>query len=242
MSDIQFTDPLLTKEDHIALGMDMGDSHNHHINEQQIKAEFWNFHLNYHFHLHHHQVIICFGVRLGPSLDEVTDDEDDDDVEIDAFYASLGVASIPMISHSHEKLVIATLSNEETRKAFRYVQDFLSNDASILLYPELCSILKANLDYLSKLSADNGSISTEMSKVISEASQFLTHWSRDYSEARTKIDSIMSQLQRADELEMSLESNKRRFLEVVASEIEKLTAAFGLCFHFLFSFLIFSVF
>ncbi|MED6120241.1 hypothetical protein PIB30_019030 [Stylosanthes scabra] len=288
MSDIKFTDPLLTKEDHIPLGMamDMGDSHTHHISEQQsgvlefsfelslpsppplsdnllwgplrafpgrgyfapnasrfqyLKSDSLNANITEKAPGESSNITCCGEAReeeLHPistcvsawststnnylsNENEVMSDDDDDDVEIDAFYASLGVASIPMLSRSHEKLFTATPSDEETRKAFKYVQDFLSNDASVLLYPELCSILKANLDYLSKLSADNGSISTEMSKVISEASQFLTHWSRDYSEAHTKIDSIMSQLQRADELEMSLESNKKRYLEIVASRKRK---------------------
>ncbi|XLS95342.1 hypothetical protein HN51_071350 [Arachis hypogaea] len=170
-----------------------------------------------------HPVSTCIASSTS-SIDKYLNDENqtivDDDDEMDSFYASLDVAHIPMLSHSHEKLVTATPSDEETRKALRSVQRFLSQDASILLYPELCSIFKANLDYLSKLSADHGSISTEMSKAISEASQSLTHWSRDYSEASKKIDSIMSHLQRADELEMNLESNKKRFLE----ETEQLNA------------------
>ncbi|MED6133277.1 hypothetical protein PIB30_026861 [Stylosanthes scabra] len=116
----------------------------------------------------------------GKAREEVdtTFDDDDDDVEIDVFYGSLDVAGTPMLSNSHEKLVINTPSDEEIRQALRSVQRFLSHDASVLLDPELCSILKANLNYLSKLSADHGSISREMSKVILEVSQFLTHWSR----------------------------------------------------------------
>ncbi|MED6146127.1 hypothetical protein PIB30_031719 [Stylosanthes scabra] len=144
----------------------------------------------------------------------------DDDVEMDAFYDSLDVAAIPMLS-SHQKLAITTPSDEEIMQALRSVQGFLSKGASTLLYPEKCSILKAKLDYLSKLSAYHGGISRETSKVISEASQFLTHWSSDYTKAHTKIDSIMSQLLRVDELEMNLESNKKRYLEVVASHKRK---------------------
>ncbi|MED6133275.1 hypothetical protein PIB30_026859 [Stylosanthes scabra] len=152
---------------------------------------------------------------------------DDDDVDMDAFYASIDVAGVPMLSNSHQKLVTATPSDEEIRKALRSVQDLLSNDDSNLLYPKLYIIRSQNsaadstLDYLSELSAHHGVISRETSKVISEASRFLIYWSRDCSKASTKIDSIMSQLQRADELEMSLESNKKMYLEIVASRERK---------------------
>ncbi|KAL1356253.1 hypothetical protein HN51_008263 [Arachis hypogaea] len=160
------------------------------------------------------------------STDKYLGDEnvisDDDDVEMNAFYASLDVSGIPMLPCSRDKLVTTTVSKDkEAREALRSVQHVISHDASVLLHPELCSILKANLDHLCKLSADHGRISREASKVISEASRVLTHWSRDYSEASVKIDSIMSHLQKADELEMSLESNKKRFLEVGQLNVDK---------------------
>ena len=85
---------------------------------------------------------------------EISDDEDDDDVEMDAFYASFD-AGIPMLSHSHDNLA-TTAPSEEAREALRSVHGIISNDASVLLDLEQCSNMKASLDYLSKLSANDG--------------------------------------------------------------------------------------
>ncbi|MED6146129.1 hypothetical protein PIB30_031721 [Stylosanthes scabra] len=274
MDDIQFTDPLLKKEDHNAA--DMRDYHNHHMHQQPSRElgllshppptlsdnYNWDFldntptraytvprtsvlrsamlnvitgessdTMTYYGigetreeEVHAISTSTMSSTSIDKYLSNVNETEMSDDVEMDAFYASIDIVSNPRVSDSHQKLVTPTPSDEEMRKTLRSVQSFLYMDASILLYPELCGILKAKLDYLSKLSADHGGISREMSRVISEASQVLIHWSRDYSEARTKIDSIMSQLQSADELEMSLESNKKRFLEVVALQTEQLNA------------------
>ncbi|MED6146136.1 hypothetical protein PIB30_031728 [Stylosanthes scabra] len=128
---------------------------------------------------------------------------DDDDDEMGEFYASVSF---------HEKLVTAAPSDEETRKALRSVKDLLSKDASIfLLNPEMCSTLRANLIYLSKLSAeDRGGISIEMSQVISEASRFWAERYAKYTKARTKYHSTMSHFTRAGDLELNLESTKKQ--------------------------------
>ncbi|MED6146134.1 hypothetical protein PIB30_031726 [Stylosanthes scabra] len=221
MDDIKFSDPLLDNHHVHDLGLSLPPppplSDNFKWDRGQIVIRVYGPPKT--------SIIQYLGSELlsnTPSAGKAKEEEEDDDNdEMDAFYDSLDGATIPMLSNSHEKLVTTTPSDEEIRQALRSVQRFLSHDASVLLDPELCSILKANLDCLSKLSADHGGISREMSKVISEASQFLIHWSRDYTNAHTKVDYIMSQLERADELEMSLESNKKRYLEVVASRKRK---------------------
>ncbi|MED6146131.1 hypothetical protein PIB30_031723 [Stylosanthes scabra] len=262
MDDIQFTNPLLDKDDNKTLHV--ADPHNHHVHQQPgrqlgLSLPPPSLSNNLQWDPYYdcirateiapgessntpssgnareeevHPISTCTASSTSSSIHKylsnenetttVDEDEDDDDVEMDAFFDSVDVTGIPMLYNSHEKLVTTTPSDEEIRQTLRSVKSFLSHDASILLDPELCTILKANLDYLSNLSsADHGGISREMSKVISEASQFLTRWSRDYTKGHNKIDYIMSQLLRADELEMNLESNKKRYLEVVASRKRK---------------------
>ncbi|XP_061340635.1 TMV resistance protein N-like [Gastrolobium bilobum] len=130
-----------------------------------------------------------------------------DDVEMEAFYVSLDAET-------------RVVSSEEASKARRIVHDFISNnDASIMLHPERCSVMKTSLENLSNLSADHG-ISREMRTLLSEASREYTHFRRDYIEASMKIASTSFDLQRADELEIGLELNKKRFCEELASEHE----------------------
>ena len=140
-------------------------------------------------------------------------------VDMEAFYASLD-AGTHFLSRSCDESA-TTAPSEEARKALKIVQDFISNDASVLLHRQKCSVVKASLDYLSNLSADDG-ISGEMKTLISEASWLFTHWSRDYTEACMKIESTTSELHRADEseagLEAGLEANKNQFWDVVAWE------------------------
>ena len=142
-----------------------------------------------------------------------------DDTEMEAFYSSLDVGD-HVFSCSQDHLS-TNAPSEEAKEALKVVQDFISNDASILLHPEQCIVMKASLDYLSNLSADDG-ISEEMKILISEASRLFTHWSRDYIEASMKIESIALELQRADKLEAGLKANKSQFCEVASMENELL--------------------
>ncbi|KAK7291273.1 hypothetical protein RIF29_06278 [Crotalaria pallida] len=142
-----------------------------------------------------------------------------DDVEMEAFYASLdGGTRVPSCFRDES---VTTVSSEESKEALKIVRDFISNDASIFLRAEKCSVMQASLDFLSNLSEDDA-ISDEMMTLISEASRKFTHWTNDYIEASMKIESISSELLIADELEAALEDNKKQFREVVALENELL--------------------
>ncbi|KAK7291267.1 hypothetical protein RIF29_06270 [Crotalaria pallida] len=132
-------------------------------------------------------------VKGEPSLNQVESDE-----EMEAFYASLEV--------------------EKTREALKIVQDFMSNDASILLHPEQCTVLKTNLDFLSNNLTEDDVISREVITLISEASREFNHWSKDYTEASIKVASISCELLRAEELEAALKDNMEQYKDAVAKE------------------------
>ncbi|KAK7291268.1 hypothetical protein RIF29_06271 [Crotalaria pallida] len=127
------------------------------------------------------------------SLNQVESDE-----EMEAFYASLEV--------------------EKTREALKIVQDFMSNDSSILLHPEQCTVLKTNLDFLSNNLTEDDVISREVITLISEASREFSHWSKDYTEASIKVASISCELLRAEELEAALKDNMKQYKDAVAKE------------------------
>ncbi|MED6120214.1 hypothetical protein PIB30_019007 [Stylosanthes scabra] len=140
--------------------------------------------------------------------------DDDDDVDMEEFYASLDA----------ETDVVPFPPNEETREALKRVQDLITNnnDASVFLDAQHCSNMKTSLDYLSNLSSSDDGLSEGMRALVSEASRVFTHCSRDYVEASTKIESTASELMKAKELEADLEDNKNQFKEVLALEKELL--------------------
>ncbi|MED6120235.1 hypothetical protein PIB30_019025 [Stylosanthes scabra] len=145
------------------------------------------------------------------------DDDDNDDVEMEAFYASLNVTNV--LSHSHDKFT-TNAPNEEARNALKTVKDFIiNNDASVLLHDEHYNVIQNSLNYLSGLTSKDG-ISGEVETLVSEASWLFNNCSREYVESCIKIKSTASELQRVDELEAGLESNKNRYRENVALENE----------------------
>ena len=145
-----------------------------------------------------------------------------DDVEMKAFYASLD-AETSVASPSQDTSAITELSNstpcEETKKALKTLQDLLSKDFSVLVHPGQCGTLKSTIDYLSKLSVDDG-ISSEMKLLILEVSREFTRWSCDYNDASRKIESASTNIMKADKVEEGLEFNKDHFREVVFLEKE----------------------
>ncbi|TKY44956.1 nuclear mitotic apparatus protein 1 [Spatholobus suberectus] len=145
-----------------------------------------------------------------------------DDVEMKAFYASLD-AETSVMSPSQATTVITELSNttpcEETKKALKTLQDLLSKDFSDLLHAGQSGTIKSAIEYLSKLSADDG-ISAEMRLLILEVSREFTRWSCDYNDASRKIESASTNILKADKLEESLEANKNEFKEVLSLENE----------------------
>ncbi|KAK7270723.1 hypothetical protein RJT34_26092 [Clitoria ternatea] len=138
-----------------------------------------------------------------------TDRTQEDEEEMEAFYAALGAKT--HVSHSSYESATTVLC-EEAREALKLVHDYVSNDASFLLRTERCTVMQNTLEYLSNLSADDG-MPTEMIPLVSEASKKVNHWSTDYIEASMKIDSTTSQLKRLNELEAGLETNKHQFME-----------------------------
>ncbi|KAK7270728.1 hypothetical protein RJT34_26106 [Clitoria ternatea] len=103
---------------------------------------------------------------------------------MEAFYDSLN-AETHFVSRFHDKSTTIALT-EKAREALKIVQNFFSHDASVLLHPELCSVMKTRSEYLSNLSVDDCMLS-EMRIQISEASRKLTQWSKDYMEANMKL-------------------------------------------------------
>ncbi|XP_057758512.1 TMV resistance protein N-like isoform X3 [Arachis stenosperma] len=216
MEDIQFTNPLLKKEEdkvslplypHLSLNDDViqinGTTIVQASKDHPAKAQ---------------DVEIIGGSENGQEIPLIQDDDDnDDDAEMEAFYASLNATN--GLSHSHDKFTI-NAPNEEVREALKTVQDFITNnDASVLLHDEHYNVINNSLRYLSGLSSKDG-ISGEVETLILEASWLFNHCSREYIESCMKIKSTASKLQRVDELEAALESNKHRFRENLALENE----------------------
>ncbi|KAK7291272.1 hypothetical protein RIF29_06277 [Crotalaria pallida] len=148
--------------------------------------------------------------------EESSQAQGEDDVEMKASYANPdGGARVP--SHSHDKSTTAPPSEV----AREIAQDFIDNDASILLHPEECRDMKARLDDLSNLSEDDG-ISRGMITFISEASNKFANWCREYTEATEKIEFTASELSRADKLEAGLKVNKKLFRQIILVESDLL--------------------
>jgi len=145
-----------------------------------------------------------------------------DDVEMKAFYASLD-AETSVMSPSQDITVVTELSNttpcEETKKALKTLQDLLSKDFTDLLHTGQSGTIKSTIEYLSKLSAEDG-ISAEMRLLILEVSREFTRWSCDYNDANRKIESANTNILKADKLEENLEANKKEFKEVSSLENE----------------------
>lgn len=152
--------------------------------------------------------------KVDPSVRNQTEQPQDDDVEMETFYHSLGAKSRAFRSCDKSA---STVLSKKAREALKIVQDFISDDALVLKHHERFSIMENSLEYLSTLSTDDG-MSIAMGSLISEALGKFTRWSRDYTEASMKIETTASELQRADKLEAGLESNKNQFMEVLALE------------------------
>ncbi|KAK7314835.1 hypothetical protein VNO77_33363 [Canavalia gladiata] len=148
-------------------------------------------------------------IREFDSRTNQTEISQDDDEDMEAFYDSLDAQTQAV-----------SCPNEEAREALERVQDFfISNDASVLLHPEQCSVMKTSLENLSNLYADDDML-REVRTLISEASKDFTHWSLDYTEASKKIECAASELKRVDEVEAGLQTNRKQFKEVMASKNE----------------------
>lgn len=82
-------------------------------------------------------------------------EQSQDDVEMEAFYASLE-AGTHFISCSHNRSATTALSpSQEAMQDLQTVKDFILIDASVLLCLEQCSVMKTFLlDYLSNISAN----------------------------------------------------------------------------------------
>ncbi|KAF7820288.1 TMV resistance protein N [Senna tora] len=145
-----------------------------------------------------------------------------DDVEMRAFYASLD-AETSVVSPAKNTRLAPELPKstpcEETEKALKTLQDFLSKDFSVLLHPGQSNVMKSTLEYLSNLSEDD-EVSIETRLLITEVSREFTRWSCDYNDASRKIESSTTNLLKADKIEESLEANKNQFKEVASLENE----------------------
>lgn len=163
--------------------------------------------------------MLLTGIESPQNQEEVTLD----DGEMKAFYASLDAETSVMSPSQDTAAVITESSNtspcEETKNALKTLQDLLSKDFSTLLHAGQCGIMKSTIEYLSKLSADDG-ISAEMRLLILEVSREFTRWSCDYNDASRKIESASSSILKADKLEENLEANKNEFKEVSSLENE----------------------
>ena len=143
-----------------------------------------------------------------------------DDGDMEAFYAVLD-DEISVVSLTNDSIVVSELANkrpsEETKKALKTLQDYVTKDFSALLGPNEYSTMKDTLEYLTNLPAEDA-ISVEIRSLIIQVSRQFTHWSKDYTCENKKIESTTAKLLKADELEKGLEANKTHFKEVVCME------------------------
>ncbi|CAJ2638731.1 unnamed protein product [Trifolium pratense] len=153
-------------------------------------------------------------------LDEDTNPDDED---MEAFYAILD-AETSVLSLTNDKKVVSESSkrvipSEETKKALKTLQDFLTKDFSVLLRPNEYNIMESTLDYLTHLPSEDG-ISVEIRSLVKEVSRQFTCWSYDYTHEGEKIEVTKAKLLKSDELEEGLEANKTLFREVKHLENE----------------------
>lgn len=146
-----------------------------------------------------------------------------DDLDMEAFYANLD-AETTVPSPLNDTRMVPELSNrmppsEETQEALKTLRDFLTKDLSVLLEPHQHTTMKATLDYLTNLPAQEG-IPVDTRSLIIEVSRQFTCWSLDYTEESRKIESTTAKLLKADELKEGLEANKNCFREVMYLENE----------------------
>ncbi|XP_045822914.1 TMV resistance protein N-like isoform X2 [Trifolium pratense] len=151
---------------------------------------------------------------------EVTNPDDED---MEAFYAILD-AETSVLSLSNDNKVVSESSkriipSEETKKALKTLQDFLTKDFSVLLRPNEYNIMESTLDYLTHLPSEDG-MSVEIRSLVKEVSRQFTCWSYDYKHEGEKIEFTKAKLLKSDELEEGLEANKTLFREVKHLENE----------------------
>ncbi|XP_028805585.1 uncharacterized protein LOC114760497 [Neltuma alba] len=153
-----------------------------------------------------------------------------DDAEMRAFYASLdaetSVVSTPQDNRGSSELP-RTPPCEETEKALKTLQDFLSKEFSVVLHSEQRNSMKSTLEYLSNLTVYDG-ISLEMRLLISEVSKRFTQWSSEYNNAGRQIECASTNLLKADKVEESLEANKNQFKDLASLENELSSQLAGL--------------
>jgi hypothetical protein len=140
-----------------------------------------------------------------------------DDEEMEAFYAILD-AETSDLSLSNDNKVVSESSkriipSEETKKALKTLEDFLTKDFSVLLRPNEYNTMESTLDYLTHLPTEDG-ISVEIRSMVKEVSRQFTSWSYDYTHEGKKIEVTKAKLLKSDELKEDLEANKKLFREV----------------------------
>ncbi|KAL1319067.1 hypothetical protein AAHE18_15G251100 [Arachis hypogaea] len=151
-----------------------------------------------------------------PLINQAPLTQDDNDVEMEAFYATLDAETHDDVlsPNSDDDPATTTAPSKEAKEALKTVQDFITkNDASVLLDEENYNVMKNSLHYLSNLSSKDG-ISGEVETLVSEASWLFNCCSVEYIESCRNIESTASELQRVDELEAGLEGNKNKHREL----------------------------
>ncbi|KAK4280552.1 hypothetical protein QN277_012165 [Acacia crassicarpa] len=153
-----------------------------------------------------------------------------DDSEMRAFYASLD-AETSVVLPPQDIRVCSELPRtppcEETEKALKTLQDFLSKDFSVVLHSEQRNAMKSTLEYLYNLTDEDG-VSLEVRLLISEVSKRFPQWSSEYNNAGRQIECASTNLLKADKLEESLEANKNQFKELASLENELSSQLAGL--------------
>ncbi|MED6120236.1 hypothetical protein PIB30_019026 [Stylosanthes scabra] len=188
MEDIRFTEPFLLEEVHSLEGIGYSAT-------QMVQG-----------HQNDHDE---------PLMNQALLTQDDLDLEMEAFYASLDADTHGVLSaNSDDDPVTITAPSRETKEALKTIHDFITNnDASVLLHEENYNVMKNSLHYLSNLSSKDG-ISGEVETLVLEASWFFNCCSVKYIESCREIESTTSELQRFDELKAGLEGNSNKHKEL----------------------------
>ncbi|MED6124984.1 hypothetical protein PIB30_064064 [Stylosanthes scabra] len=143
---------------------------------------------------------------------------------MEEFYATLNAETFALSSltsrdsRDDSKLSYPEIS-EETGKALEMLKEFLSEQFHQLLSSGSFSSMKAALECLSTLSADDD-VSLCLKSLLQQLSADFDQWSCDYIDASTKLESSTAGLSMLDTLEDSLMANKNQFSEFSSIEVD----------------------
>jgi len=132
---------------------------------------------------------------------------------MESFYASLESETNSPLHVQPNNETVRTRPSEETQKLLQILQDFVTKKFSLLLHPGRSGLMKDILKYLLTLTPDEG-LSLKTKSVILKLSHSFSQWSLDYNNAILKLESVTTNLSKAETVNDYLEGNVKDFREM----------------------------